>query len=424
VNFNLNTTEIISLALWVVALVAVVLWGQSCRKRKRDIVGSRKIFYAISAVVLVVALGGLVFRGLQFGLDFTGGTIIEIGAPQKVTVANTAIADLVKASMPHLKDVQVQMAETMEVGADGKSYQKILIRFKDESEEGQAAPQTEAATPPAGQVEPQAQNAPTGQAAQILQTLEPQLNAGKLFELSATSIGATVTGELKRGAVLALLVALILQLLYITLRFGNQLRFGLAADVALAHDVVIMTGLYALAGLPVDSPWVAALMTVAGYSVMDSVVIFDRIREHLKSHKGTFAEIVNDSVNETMTRSVNTTLTTVIVCVALYFFGGVTLKSFAFALLVGIISGAYSSIFVAGPVLVEIDAYTRKREAARAQERRLAAEERTREGRPAALAMRDDQDYPSPDELPETSGRVPGEHSRPRRRVKGTRRKA
>ncbi len=416
-NFNLNTTEIISLALWVVALVAVVLWGQSCRKRKRDIVGSRKIFYAISAVVLVVALGGLLFRGLQFGLDFTGGTIIEIGAPQKVALANTAVADLVSQSVPDLKDVQVQMAETMEVGADGKPYQKILIRFKDESEEAPAAPQ-------AGQAEPQAQSAPTGRAAQLLATLEPQLNAGKLFELSTTSIGATVTGELKRGAVLALLVAMVLQLLYITLRFGNQLRFGVAADVALVHDVVIMTGLYALAGLPVDSPWVAALLTVAGYSVMDSVVIFDRIREHLKSHKGTFAEIVNDSLNETMTRSVNTTLTTVIVCVALYFFGGVTLKSFAFALLVGIISGAYSSIFVAGPILVEIDAYSRKREAARAQERRLAAEERVREGRPAALAAPDDQDYPSPDELPATSGKVPAEHARPRRRVKGTRRKA
>jgi len=102
----------------------------------------------------------------------------------------------------------------------------------------------------------------------------------------------------------------------------------------------------------------------------------------------------------------------------------VTLKSFAFALLVGIISGAYSSIFVAGPVLVEIDAYSRKRDAARAQDRRLAAEERVREVRPAALAARDDQDYPSPEELPSTSGRVPAEHSRPRRRVKGTRRKA
>ena len=399
-NFNLSTPEIISLAVWIVILVAVVLWGQSCRKRPHDIVGSRKIFYGISGLVLLVAIGSLLFRGLQYGLDFTGGTIVEVGAPQRIAATSTELAGVVQQKYPDLKDVQVQVAQTMEVAPDGKSYQKILVRAKRDGDQVELQPE---------------------ECSAITQALQERLNVGQLVPLSITSIGPTVTGELKRGAVLALVVALILQLLYITFRFGNQLRFGLAADVALAHDVVIMTGLYALAGLPVDSPWVAALLTVAGYSVMDSVVIFDRIREHLKTHKGTFDQIVNESLNETMTRSVNTTLTVVIVCLALYFFGGVTLKSFAFALLVGIISGAYSSIFVAGPVLVEFDHYARKRDALKAQERRVAAEERFK-GRGSAPSSTEGGDYPTPEELPEASAR--SESSRPRRRVKGTRKRA
>lgn len=402
-NFNLSTPEIISLALWAVALVALVVWGQSCRKRHRDFVGNRKIYYTISAIVLAVALGGLLVKGLKFGLDFTGGTIVEVGAPQKVSATTGELATWLNQRFPDIQDVQIQMGQTMEVAPDGKSYQKILIRAKGQGERVELEPE---------------------ECTAVTQALQEHLNVGELVPLSITSIGPTVTGELKRGAILALVVALVLQLLYITLRFGNQMRYGVAADLALVHDVVIMTGLYALAGLQIDSPWVAALLTVAGYSVMDSVVIFDRIREQIKSHKGTFAQVVNESLNQTMTRSVNTTLTTVVVCVALYFFGGVTLKSFAFALLVGIISGAYSSIFVAGPLLVEIDGWARRRDATRAQERRAAAEERARERGASSKTDQDEHEYPTPGELPEASGAASTGASRARRRVKGTRRRA
>lgn len=400
-NFNLSTPEMISLVLWVVALVAMVFWGQSCRKKHRDFVGNRKVFYTISAVVLAVALGSLLVKGLKFGLDFTGGTIVEVGAPQKVSATTGELAAWLNQRFPDIQDVQLQLGQTMEVAPDGKSYQKILIRARGQGERIELEPE---------------------ECTALTRALQEHLNVGELVPLSITSIGPTVTGELKRGAILALVVALILQLLYITLRFGNQMRYGVAADVALVHDVVIMTGLYALAGLQIDSPWVAALLTVAGYSVMDSVVIFDRIREQLKSHKGSFAQVVNESLNQTMTRSVNTTLTTLVVCVALYFFGGVTLKSFAFALLVGILSGAYSSIFLAGPVLVDIDAWARRRDAARAQERRAAAEERARGL--STLPAQDEHDYPVPSELPETSGGSSSGASRPRRRAKGTRRRA
>lgn len=398
-NINLSTPEIISLAVWIVALVGVVLWGHTFRQRQRDIIGNRKYYYIFSALIVALALGGLLVRGLQWGLDFTGGTIIEVGAPQKVSMSTVQIAEIVRKKFPDLKDVQVQVAENLEISPEGKQYQKILVRAKREGASVELQPE---------------------ESQQVVDELQTQFNVGELLPLGQTSIGPTVTGELKRGAILAIVVAMLLQLLYITFRFGNQMRFGLAADVALLHDVVIMVGLYALAGRQVDSPWVAALLTVAGYSVMDSVVIFDRIRENLKIRKGTFEQVVNESVNETMTRSVNTTLTTVIVCVALYFFGGATLKNFAFALLVGIISGAYSSIFVASPVLVELDKWARKREAERATERRLEAEERarTRKAEPADRT----ESYPTTAELPET-GTGGDAAARRRRRTKGTRRR-
>lgn len=401
-NINLSTAEIISLALWVVALVGVVLWGHTFREKQRDIIGNRKYYYIFSALILVLALGGLLVRGLQFGLDFTGGTIVEIGAPQKVSKTTLEIAALVQQKFPDVKDVQVQVAETMDVGPDGKQYQKILIRAKREGAKVELEPE---------------------EATAVVAALQQEFNVGELVPLATTSIGPTVTGELKYGAAMAILVAMLLQLIYITFRFGNQMRFGLAADVALVHDVVIMVGLYALAGRQVDSPWVAALLTVAGYSVMDSVVIFDRIRENLKSRKGSFEQVVNESVNETMTRSINTTLTTVIVCVSLYFFGGATLKNFAFALLVGIISGAYSSVFVASPVLVEIDKWARKRESERAAERRVEAEERARTRRPSPASSTEasSENYPSTAELPETG--TAGDAARRRRRTKGTRRR-
>jgi preprotein translocase subunit SecF len=355
--------------------------------------------------MLLLALGGLLVKGLKFGLDFTGGTIVEVGSPQKVSATTGELASWLNQKFPDIQDVQIQIGQTMEVAPDGKSYQKILVRAKGQDERVELSPE---------------------ECTALTQALQEHLNVSELVPLSTTSIGPTVTGELKRGAILALVVALVLQLLYITLRFGNQVRYGVAADLSLVHDAIIMTGLYALAGLQIDSAWVAALMTVVGYSVMDSVVIFDRIREHIKSHKGDFSQLVNESLNQTMTRSINTTLTTVVVCVSLYFFGGVTLKSFAFALLVGIISGAYSSVFLAGPLLVDIDAWSRRRDAARAQEQRAAAEERARERGASSKASQPpgEHEYPTPGELPEASETTSKGASRPRRRVKGTRRRS
>lgn len=193
-------------------------------------------------------------------------------------------------------------------------------------------------------------------------------------------IGSTITGELQMNAIMALVITLGLQLIYIYFRFGGQMRFGVAADLALLHDIIIMVGLYALFGRQVDSPFIAALLTVTGYSVMDSVVIFDRIRENLRITKNaSFAEVVNLSVNQTMTRSINTTLTPVLTLLAIYFFGGSTLQNFAFALLVGIMAGAYSSICLASPLLIDIDNWAVKKEKEKLAQRRELAEQKVGE---------------------------------------------
>jgi preprotein translocase subunit SecF len=336
--FHLSVQSWISLLLWVVSLTAAVLWGQSFRKRQRNLMGSMAIYFGISAVILCVGVGALATKGLNYGLDFTGGTLLEVGVYRDVKVeeVHEALKDF---KQPALGEPLVQVGATMVPEGD-KQYKRVVVRV------------TRAESLPDGGKELRDQE-PAALKAHLATKF------GAMKELSTASIGPTVTGELRYHAFLAMGVAMLVQGLYIFGRFGFQWRYGIAADIAILHDVVIMLGLYSLAGRQLDSPFVAALLTVAGYSVMDSVVIFDRIRENDSYYGGKkpFPEIVNMSVNQTMTRSVNTTLTVLITLVAIYFFGGSSLQNFAFALLVGITSGAYSSVFVAAPSLVIIDKY-------------------------------------------------------------------
>ena len=335
---NLSVTSWIALAVWTVVLVGVVIWAQSFRKRQRNLMANLHYYAIISGLMLCLAIGSLATRGLNYGLDFTGGTLLELGSYKMVSAPEVQklLADFKE---PPLGDKMVQVGAEMATDTEGKQYQRIVIRVTRET--------------------------PTPDGGRELRDQEPvklqqHLTAalGELKLLQSASIGPTMTGELKRHALLAVVVAMIVQAVYIFARFGFQWRFGAAADVAIIHDVVIMVGLYSLSGRQIDSPFMAAVLTVAGYSVMDSVVIFDRIRENMQQYRNKpFKEVVNESVNQTMTRSVNTTLTVVITLLAIYFFGGSTLQNFAYALLVGVISGAYSSIFVAAPILIVIDKY-------------------------------------------------------------------
>lgn len=332
--FQGKTNEIVWFVFWSSLMLILSIGCRIFRKRQMDMIGKRNLFLIFSGILILISIWSLTSKGLHFGLDFTGGTLLEFGFKEDVTASQ--VRTVLSTLDPKFTGVQIQ-AETknLEQGSyepkdELKSF--IIIRTEFISQEN---------------------------VKKITIAFEEKL--GKTTLLRNDSIGPTVGNELKRGAVMAIAVALIIQLLYITFRFGINFRYGLAADIALIHDVVIMVGFYSLTGREVDSPFVAALLTVIGYSVMDSIVIFDRIRENLKkAEKLSFSQLVNASVLQTMTRSINTLLTVLFTLFALYFFGGETLKNFAFALLVGVTCGAYSSIFVASPILVIWDSRQKK----------------------------------------------------------------
>lgn len=335
----------VGLLIWVVGIVAAVAWGQSFKKKSYDLIGRRGSFYMFSAVLLAISLASLGLNGINKGLDFTGGSIIEAGVYEMKTVGEVRAAmDTFQSDEFELGSVAIQTGtEFVEDQApdEGKpdKFQRIILRLVNEDGTQLQPSQTDV----------------------VLEHMIAEL--GDMKKLRTASIGPTISGELTNNAIKAVLITLFLQLVYIFFRFGNQIRYGIAADLALVHDVIIMVGFYSLSGREIDSPFVAALLTVVGYSVMDSVVIFDRIRENLNDYweehgdeeDAPYDRIVNDSVNQTMIRSINTSLTTLVTLLAIYYFGGSTLQNFAFALLVGILSGAYSSIFVAGPLLVSIN---------------------------------------------------------------------
>ena len=329
------------LILWIIFLVALVYWGQTFDKKHYDFLGKRNLFFGLSGALLILSVITLSTQGLKKGLDFTGGTIFELGAYKMVSV--TEVQDALK-DFPGLGQVHVQVGTDMLKDAapdKGKpaEFQKVIIRLT--LEDG-------------SHLDPIATRA-------ALDHVKSKL--GDVKELRTASIGPTISGELTQNAIKALAFALLAQLVYIFLRFGNQVRYGLAADLALLHDLVIMAGFYSLAGKEVDSPFVAAVLTVVGYSVMDSVVIFDRIRENLNAwwaehgedKEAPYEDIVNTSLSQTMSRSINTVVTVLICLIAIHYFGGDTLQNFSFALLVGIVGGGYSSVGLASQIVVAIN---------------------------------------------------------------------
>ena len=401
---NITATDAIGMVVAAVSLIALALWAAGFRNRTRDLVGSRNIFFGISAVLLVISFGAISIKKFNYGMDFAGGTLVEIGVTENqesVTpeLVRNAIQAYATEKSLSFQDPQVQVEEK---SLNSKNpYRRVIIRvgridqkplttaeiegmataiegkvghlfrqagksIDEPAASASGAPAASASGAPAAS----ASGAPEASASPAAAP-PAESTAVSAAILSRETIDPIIGRELWVNSLLALVVALVLQLIYITLRFGNQVRYGLAADIALVHDVIIMAGLYSLTSRQVDSPFLAALLTVIGYSVMDSIVVFDRIRENVKNmRKGNYAEICNLSVNQTMSRSVNTTLTVLLTLFALYFFGGDTLRNFAFALLVGITSGAYSSIFIATPLVVILDEWAKKREEERVAERR------------------------------------------------------
>jgi len=271
-----------------------------------------KAFYILSLVLIIISFFSLFTKGLNLGIDFKGGTVIEMQFNKEFS-ANKIRQGLLNQN---LGDVKVK-----EFG-NNKSFLAVLEK---KSGESNFIPS-------------------------IKSNLEKNLNENINFR-RVEMVGPKISSELTKSGIYAVLIALILMLFYIWLRFEWQ--FSLGSILALCHDVLLTLGAFSLIGFEFNLSIIAAVLTIVGYSMNDTVVIYDRIRENLKKDEQTdLKELLNISVNETLPRTLKTSITTLLALIAIYFFGGEILKGFSFALIWGVIVGTYSSIFVASPLIL------------------------------------------------------------------------
>ena len=288
--------------------------------RTMNLIGKRKIWYAISLIMIVPGLISLMLWGLRLGIDFNAGQLSTVRGSVTVSRVNEAAKGL------GFQDIQVVPS-----GSD-----QTQIRFRDPS--------------------PQAQHEGNHQ------KFKAALAERGINELSFDSVGPTVSSAIARNAIISLLLVSLAIVLYIAWAFRNApppvspWSFGFMAIAALLHDALFVLGVFSLLGhflgVEIDALFVTAILTVIGFSVHDTIVVFDRIRENLRREKGSFETIVNHSILETIARSINTSLTVLLTLLALFLFGGQSIRLFVLALLIGIASGTYSSIFNASPLLV------------------------------------------------------------------------
>lgn len=272
------------------------------------IIEKTKLWFALSIIAIIVGLGFTISRGLNFGIDFLGGTkvVIELGEGFNKPEAD----EIVKGIVPDAVTNEANETE-YEIKAKDLDSEKVSEVFK---------------------------------------ALQDKYSLEDNALLSQDEIGASVGKELTRNSVIALIVACAAMLIYIAMRF--EMNYGVAAIVALVHDLFITISVFAIFNIPVNTPFIAAILTIVGYSINDTIVIFDRIRENSKNmRRASATEIANKSLTQTMSRSINTTLTTLITIIAVNIFVP-TVREFTFPLIIGIAAGAYSSICIASPVWV------------------------------------------------------------------------
>jgi len=280
--------------------------------KKFSIVKNAKLFFALNIIVLVIGIGSMLVRGFNLGIDFTGGSLMDLKFDQPVTVAQVREV----LSDHKLGNSIIQLGST---GDQATSSQSVLIRT--------------------GLIN-------DSQRLEVMNDLTARLGSNQMLRVE--NVGATVGNDLVKSAIGAVALSWVLMIIYITIRF--ELRFALAAIIALIIDVMVTLSYFSVLQLEIDSSFVAALLTVVGYSINGTIVIFDRIRENLHTHRRTesMADLVDASIWQTMNRSIYTSLTTLFAVVAIFLFGGETIHNFSFAMLVGFGSGFYTSTFLAG----------------------------------------------------------------------------
>lgn len=274
-----------------------------------QIIERRKIFYILSLIIIIPGIISLFTQGLNLGIDYTGGSILQVQMDSAIKASE------VRETVNKLDIGQADIT---------KSENDFFIRTKELDQK---------------------------QNNELISALKSEF--GNVEFLSAESVGATVGNELTRNAVLSLLIAAVLMLIYITIRF--EWSFGVAAVIAIIHNVLIVLGAFSLFQWQINAAFIAAMLTVIGYSINDTIVIFDRVRENLRmKRKEDYTTLLNTSIMQTLNRSINTVLTSAFPLLALLLFGGATIKLFIVAMLIGFASGAYSSIFIASPLWYEI----------------------------------------------------------------------
>ena len=281
---------------------------------KFSIVKRYKLFFAITITFLIIGLGSMIVKGFNMGIDFTGGSIMDLQFHKSVSVAE--VRDVLKERDLGNAIIQLESSDSAVTSAKG-----VLIRTGVISDE---------------------------QRQQVMADLKSKL--GDFDIQRVENVGATIGGELIQQAVLAIVLSWVLMIAYITIRF--EFRFALAAIIALIIDVTVTLSYFSLFHVEMDSSFVDALLTVVGYSVNGTIVIFDRIRENLKIHRRSesMTEMVDNSIWQTMGRSIYTVGTSLFAVVSIFLWGGETIRNFAFAMLVGFSSGAYTSTLLAGPL--------------------------------------------------------------------------
>jgi preprotein translocase subunit SecF len=285
-----------------------------------NIVGKRYWFYLISALVVVPGLISLILFGLNFSIDFTGGSILELQFDESTVVQPAELKELFG---------EAGFGDTMVQSSQGGIF---LIRSKTLDAKTKAS---------------------------IEQEIQDRF--GTYIELRFESVGPSIGGEVQQRAYLVVGMAAVAILIYISFAFRhvtNPVRYGACAIVAMVHDIFVVVGLASIFGVlhgwEVDALFLTALLTVIGFSVHDTIVVFDRIRENSRRYAGLPVEdVVNHSIIQTLDRSINTQLTVIFTLTALLLFGGITIRNFVLTLMIGIVSGTYSSIFNASPLLVE-----------------------------------------------------------------------
>jgi len=283
------------------------------------VIPNRKIYLSVSTILVVISIILLATMGLNYGIDYTGGSVIQITTEEKIlpgSVQDNVLADKRVADL-ELGSSSVQLYNP------GNNQSGVLIktRFLEDVEE---------------QI--------------ILDVFEEKIGQIDKDQLQIQKVGPAIGKELLRNALLSLIIAALLMLVYISFRF--EFKSGVAAVLALVHDVLIVLGFFALTQKEIDGPFLAAILTLVGYSINDTIVIFDKIRENMRQRraKESFDDVVNTSINQSIRRTINTSVTTLLAILALLFFGGESIRNFTIAITLGVIAGTYSSLFVASPI--------------------------------------------------------------------------